>query len=63
MVKFVLIFYKGNWSPSLNIQSILMSLVSLFDDPNVHSPANRDLTDLYKSDRNKFNKKVKEYLV
>lgn len=54
---------QGNWSPSLNIQSILMSLVSLFDDPNVHSPANRDAADLYKSDRNKFNKKVKEYLV
>lgn len=54
---------QGNWSPSLNIQSILMSLVSLFDDPNINSPANRDAAILYKNDREKFNKKVMEYLV
>jgi len=54
---------QGNWSPSLNIQSILMSLVSLFDDPNIHSPANRDAAILYKNNRKEFNKKVKEYLV
>tara|TARA_B100000768_G_C11284189_1_gene380867 strand:+ start:8334 stop:8771 length:438 start_codon:yes stop_codon:yes gene_type:complete len=56
------ILQNQNWAPSLNIQSILISLVSLFDDPNVASPANRDAADLYKKDINKFNLKVKEYL-
>tara|TARA_B110000902_G_C14024902_1_gene481775 strand:- start:163 stop:609 length:447 start_codon:yes stop_codon:yes gene_type:complete len=51
---------QQNWSPSLNIQSILMSLISLFDDPNVKSPANRNAAILYSDDRSKFNEKVKE---
>ena len=53
---------QGNWAPSLNIQSILMSLISLFDDPNVKSPANRDAASLYEKDRSKFNEKVKEFI-
>ena len=53
---------QSNWAPSLNIQSILMSLISLFDDPNVRSPANRDAAILYEKDRSKFNEKVKEFI-
>ena len=53
---------QHNWAPSLNIQSILMSLISLFDDPNISSPANRDAAILYKEDRSKFNQKVKEFI-
>ena len=53
---------QSNWAPSLNIQSILMSLISLFDDPNVNSPANRDAANLYVQDRSKFNQKVKEFI-
>ena len=53
---------QNNWAPSLNIQSILMSLISLFDDPNVNSPANRDAAVLYRDDRSKFNEKVREYI-
>tara|TARA_B110000908_G_scaffold166234_1_gene217009 strand:+ start:4754 stop:5194 length:441 start_codon:yes stop_codon:yes gene_type:complete len=56
------ILTSKNWAPSLNIQSILMSLISLFDDPNTASPANRDAAKLYNNDRTNFNKKVQEYL-
>ena len=56
------ILEQKNWAPSLNIQSILISLVSLFDDPNINSPANREAANLYKEDRAAFEKKVKEYL-
>ena len=54
---------QSNWAPSLNIQSILMSLISLFDDPNINSPANRDAARLYKENREQFNIMVKKYLV
>ena len=54
---------QNNWAPSLNIQSILMSLISLFDDPNINSPANRDAAILYRDDRSKFNEKVREYIL
>ena len=51
---------QNKWAPSLNIQSVLISLVSLFDDPNVNSPANRDAAIMYRDNKNEFYKKVKE---
>ena len=53
---------QHNWAPSLNIQSVLMSLISLFDDPNVNSPANRDAAMMYRDDKKTFGEKVKEYI-
>ena len=53
---------QHNWAPSLNIQSVLMSLISLFDDPNVNSPANRDAAIMYRNNREEFNNKVREYI-
>lgn len=53
---------QDKWAPSLNIQSILLSLVSLFDDPNVNSPANRDAATLYKKNVKEFNQKVKSFI-
>ena len=53
---------QHKWAPSLNIQSILISLISLFDDPNVNSPANRNAAILYRDNKKEFSKKVKEYI-
>lgn len=53
---------QNKWAPSLNIQSILISLISLFDDPNVNSPANRDAAIMYRDNKKEFSKKVKEYI-
>jgi ubiquitin-conjugating enzyme E2 A len=53
---------QGEWSPSQNIRTILMSIISLLSDPNPSSPANREAANLYLSDRKAYDKKVKEFI-
>jgi ubiquitin-protein ligase len=36
------------WTPSLSVDSIMMSIISLFSDPNFESPANTDYSILWK---------------
>jgi len=50
----------GNWTPSQNIRTILISIRSLFMDPNPNSPANADAAKLYISNIDLFNKTAKE---
>jgi len=52
----------GQWTPVMNVQIALLSLISLLDDPNIDSPANSDAASLYKRDRDAYNKKVKEFM-
>lgn len=55
---------QGNeWSPAQNVQSIIQSLRSLFMDPNPSSPANREAANLYITNRDLYNKTVKQYLI
>ncbi|RZK25202.1 MAG: FAD-binding protein [Flavobacterium sp.] len=51
---------KNQWTSSLNIRSILISLVSLLSDPNVSDPFNNDLASLYSDNRDKYEKKIRE---
>ena len=56
------VIQSSEWSPSQNIRTILISIVSLLTDPNPNSPANRDAAVLYTNNREEYNNKVKEYM-
>ena len=48
------------WTPSLKISTALLSIRSLFTDPDPTSAANPEAGRLYMTDMEKFNKKVLE---
>eukprot|EP00483_Globobulimina_turgida_P000367 UN00367 len=50
---------KGNWSPVLTIQKVLLSIISLLTDPNADDPLVGDVAQVYKSNRGQFNKTAK----
>ena len=51
---------KSQWSPSLTIEKILLSISSLLNDPNPDDPLRSDVARIYKSDRDTYNKNAKE---
>ena len=52
---------QAEWSPALNVRTILLSVMSLLTDPNPSSPANRDAAILYEN-RVEYDKKVREFI-
>jgi len=42
---------KDKWSPALTITKVLLSICSLFADPNPDDPLVPEIADLYRSDR------------
>merc|ERR1712087_223118 len=52
---------KGNWSPVLTTQKVLLSIVSLLCDPNPDDPLVGDVARIYKRDREQFNKTAKAW--
>lgn len=53
---------QGQWAPSQNIRTILISLRSLLMDPNPASPANREAAIEYKNNINTFKERVIEHI-
>jgi ubiquitin-conjugating enzyme E2 A len=53
------ILQNDGWSPSQSVRTIMLSLRSLFMDPNPDSPANADAARMYKEDIDKFKEYVK----
>ena len=53
---------QNEWSPSLKISTILISIRSLLMDPNPDSPANGNAAKLFINDRNKFDETVREFI-
>jgi len=51
-----------NWAPSTQVSTIVLSLRSLFMDPNPMSPANRDAAKLFLENKDLYNKKVKDQI-
>ena len=51
---------KTNWSPALNISSLLLSIRNLFSDPNFDDPLNPEAVDHYNSNKEDYMRKVKE---
>ncbi len=46
---------KNDWSPSLSISKVLISILSLLDDPNSFEYINEDAARLYREDREQYN--------
>ena len=50
-----------NWSPVLNIAKVLLSICSLLNDPNTNDPLNSTISKIYDTDKEKYNKLVRNY--
>ncbi|CAI2379971.1 unnamed protein product [Moneuplotes crassus] len=48
------------WRPILGVESILISVISMLNDPNLDSPANIDAAKQFKEEREAYEKKVKK---
>ncbi|EGG18781.1 ubiquitin-conjugating enzyme E2 [Cavenderia fasciculata] len=46
------------WSPVQSVEKILLSVVSMFAEPNVESPANIEAAKLWREDREQYKDKV-----
>lgn len=55
------ILRKENWAPTLKISSVLLSIQSLFTDPDPMSAANPEAGRLYRKDREKFNSEASKF--
>lgn len=52
---------KDQWSPALTISKVLLSISSLLTDPNPDDPYVPDIANIYKTDRNLYEKNAKEW--
>ena len=43
----------------MGVEAILMSVISMLNDPNLESPANLDASIQFRDDREGYNKKVR----
>ncbi|PGH04298.1 hypothetical protein AJ79_07145 [Helicocarpus griseus UAMH5409] len=48
------------WSPAQRVESVLISILSLLDDPEISSPANLNASLMYRDNRPQYKQKVKE---
>jgi ubiquitin-protein ligase len=51
---------QNRWSPTFDVSSILTSVQSLLNDPNISSPANVEAANLYKDHSSQYAKRVRE---
>ncbi|KAH3675076.1 hypothetical protein WICMUC_002908 [Wickerhamomyces mucosus] len=51
---------QNRWSPTFDVASILTSIQSLLNDPNIQSPANVEAANLYKDHTSQYAKRVRE---
>lgn len=52
---------KTNWSPALTISKVLLSVLSMFTDPNPDDPLVPDIANQYKSDRAEYERIAREW--
>ena len=50
---------EERWRPILGVEAILMSVISMLNDPNLESPANLDASLQYRDDIDAYKKKVR----
>jgi ubiquitin-conjugating enzyme E2 D/E len=53
---------KDNWSPALNAQKLLLCICALLVGPNPDDPLEGAVANLYKTDRNQYNKIVMDLI-
>lgn len=52
---------KNKWSSSSNMTNVIMSIISLLIDPNPSDPFNPTLADLYTTNIDLYNAKIKQW--
>jgi ubiquitin-conjugating enzyme E2 E len=52
---------KSQWSPALTIDKVLLSIVSLLQDPNPRDPLNREAAEKYTDNIAEYNRIAKEW--
>jgi ubiquitin-conjugating enzyme E2 D/E len=52
---------KTNWSPALTISKVLLSVLSMFTDPNPDDPLVPDIANQYKNDRPEYERVAREW--
>ena len=50
---------EERWRPILGVEAVLISVISMLNDPNIDSPANLDASLQWRDDREAYNKKVR----
>lgn len=51
------------WRPILGVESIILSVISMLNDPNIASPANIDAAVEYRDNFEAYKKKVKKLTI
>jgi len=51
---------QNRWTPTYDVSSILTSIQSLLNDPNISSPANVEAANLYKDHRSQYIQRVRD---
>jgi len=54
---------KKNWSPALQIKSVLLSIQSLLSEPNPDDPLNNEAAQEWKSNKKQAEKKAQDWTV
>ena len=54
---------KSEWSPALSVHKVLISVISLLNDPNPHSPLNGRAAHQYMNHPAEFASSVKEWVL
>lgn len=52
---------KQNWTPAISVSKLLISIVSLLDDPNPDDPLDTEIANLYKTNIDEFKRRACEY--
>jgi len=52
---------KEQWSPALTVSKVLLSICSMLTDPNPDDPLVPEIAQLYKTDRQQYEKNAKEW--
>ena len=47
------------WRPILGVEAVLISVISMLNDPNINSPANQDASVEFRDNNAEYEKKVK----
>lgn len=53
---------QKKWSSAYTISQVMIAISSLLTDPNPDSPLNAESAQVYKTNRNLFNKRVREWV-
>jgi len=53
---------QERWNPTQNVRTILMSIISMLNEPNTYSPANVDASVMFRDWREQKNNNYEEYI-